>query len=140
MRARHWRWKSAAIVILFCLSASGTLLWLYMCSSWKKVRVRQQQTWGRLSDLHRVIENYRASTGTYPPQKLWCRNIIDAMMDDTELSDLTDMQWVFESFFDGWERPFRYRYPGIRHPESFDIYSCGPDGIDDGGENDDIGN
>jgi general secretion pathway protein G len=39
---------------------------------------------------------------------------------------------------DPWDRPYRYAYPGTRNPDSFDIWSMGPDGQD--GTDDDIGN
>jgi len=43
---------------------------------------------------------------------------------------------------DPWMNPFLYRYPGTHNPDSFDLYSSGPDGIDDSGrpESDDIAN
>ena len=50
---------------------------------------------------------------------------------------------------DGWKVPFIYRSAcdedgnerdNIHNPDSYDIYSCGPNMIDDGGKEDDIGN
>ncbi|MEM7386142.1 MAG: type II secretion system protein GspG [Verrucomicrobiota bacterium] len=38
---------------------------------------------------------------------------------------------------DLWRKPFQYRYPGIHNPDSFDVFSWGPDGIE---SEDDIGN
>ncbi|HPN88205.1 MAG TPA: type II secretion system major pseudopilin GspG [Candidatus Omnitrophota bacterium] len=31
---------------------------------------------------------------------------------------------------DPWGRPYQYRSPGEHHPESYDIFSLGPDGIE----------
>ncbi len=39
---------------------------------------------------------------------------------------------------DPWGKSYRYRRPGLFSPESYDIWSAGPDGLD--GTNDDIGN
>jgi len=39
---------------------------------------------------------------------------------------------------DAWGQPFAYRYPGVRNPASYDLWSLGPDGIDATG--DEIGN
>jgi general secretion pathway protein G len=39
---------------------------------------------------------------------------------------------------DPWGNPYSYRSPGTRNAD-FDLYSMGPNGIDDGGGNDDIG-
>ncbi len=38
---------------------------------------------------------------------------------------------------DPWSRDYQYRQPGTKNPESFDIWSFGPDGIESA---DDIGN
>jgi general secretion pathway protein G len=46
---------------------------------------------------------------------------------------ITDVQ----AFQDPWRRPFQYRYPGKHNPQSFDVYSFGPDGVE---SEDDIGN
>lgn len=39
---------------------------------------------------------------------------------------------------DPWDRPYQYISPGARNPDSYDIWSLGPDGQD--GTADDIGN
>jgi general secretion pathway protein G len=39
---------------------------------------------------------------------------------------------------DPWDRPYMYASPGARNPDSFDVWSLGPDGAD--GTADDIGN
>jgi general secretion pathway protein G len=39
---------------------------------------------------------------------------------------------------DPWGQPYRYQYPGMRNPNSYDLWSAGPDMVD--GTDDDIGN
>lgn len=39
---------------------------------------------------------------------------------------------------DGWGRRLRYQFPGVHHPDRYDLWSVGPDGVD--GTDDDIGN
>lgn len=46
---------------------------------------------------------------------------------------ITDTQ----AFKDPWQRPFQYRFPGKRNPQSFDVFSFGPDGVE---SDDDVGN
>lgn len=42
---------------------------------------------------------------------------------------------------DPWETPYQYRYPGVHHPTSFDLWSRGADKVDGGeGNGADIGN
>lgn len=38
---------------------------------------------------------------------------------------------------DPWNHPYQYVYPGKHNPDSFDLYSLGPDGVE---SDDDIGN
>ncbi|HLS29072.1 MAG TPA: type II secretion system major pseudopilin GspG [Opitutales bacterium] len=38
---------------------------------------------------------------------------------------------------DPWNRPYQYRYPGTRNPDSYDVFSLGADGVE---SDDDIGN
>ena len=39
---------------------------------------------------------------------------------------------------DPWDKPYQYVSPGMHNPDSYDVWSFGPDGI--GGTEDDIGN
>lgn len=41
------------------------------------------------------------------------------------------------SILDGWERPIHYRSPGVTHTD-FEVWSDGPNGIDDDGLGDDV--
>ena len=43
-----------------------------------------------------------------------------------------------ERLRDAWHRRFQYRIPGVHHPDSYDLWSNGPDGIE--GTEDDIKN
>jgi general secretion pathway protein G len=38
---------------------------------------------------------------------------------------------------DPWGKEYVYRSPGTKHPESYDLYSAGPNRIDDNGQGDD---
>ena len=42
-----------------------------------------------------------------------------------------------DALTDPWDQPFQYRIPGDHNPQTFDIWSLGPDGVEGG---DDIGN
>lgn len=41
------------------------------------------------------------------------------------------------SLVDPWEQEYKYQYPGVRNPDSYDLWSLGPDGVE---SDDDIGN
>lgn len=42
-----------------------------------------------------------------------------------------------ESLRDAWQNELKYRFPGVKNPGGYDLYSLGPDGTESG---DDIGN
>lgn len=44
----------------------------------------------------------------------------------------------FSSQTDAWGNRIRFRCPGVVHRRGWDLYSVGPDGIDEGGGGDDI--
>jgi hypothetical protein len=46
--------------------------------------------------------------------------------------------WPRKVVLDAWGNPIRYRHPGTVHGHGWDLYSVGPDGIDDHGGGDDI--
>jgi hypothetical protein len=41
-------------------------------------------------------------------------------------------------FFDEWRHLVRFASPGPIHRRGWDLWSCGPNGVDEGGEGDDI--
>ena len=43
-----------------------------------------------------------------------------------------------KELLDPWKQPYRYRCPGLHNPNSYDVWSIGPDGKS--GTDDDIGN
>ena len=43
-----------------------------------------------------------------------------------------------ELIVDAWGRPLRDSCPGPIHPLAWDVWSCGPDGVDDEGRGDDL--
>jgi general secretion pathway protein G len=45
-----------------------------------------------------------------------------------------------EALLDAWNKPYQYVRPGTHNPSSFDLWSYGPNGVNDNGGGDDIGN
>ena len=64
------------------------------------------------------------------------------MMGEEDFLEHDSVGWglrdVAEYFYDGWGRPYRYRFPGVCDPEIFEIYSVGPNGCDEQGQGDDV--
>jgi general secretion pathway protein G len=74
------------------------------------------------------IEIFRHETGTYPdPEKYWIQLRDAGVLYRRQTNDPP---------VDGWGHRLVYRYPGKRG--TFDLYSVGPDGIDQNGGQDDV--
>jgi len=78
----------------------------------------------------RSIMRYAGSMGRFPPS-------LAALT--ANLSDSPEWQgpYLRESPIDPWGNRYRYLFPGERNPDSFDVWSLGPDGRE---SDDDIGN
>jgi Type II secretion system (T2SS), protein G len=92
-----------------------------------------------LLQLHRYCINYKVRHGAFPREGSWSKDIVLDSIPDKDLLDV-DLTDVMEVFYDGWKRVLHYRCPGKHNPNGFDLYSVGPNGIDEGGGGDDIGN
>jgi general secretion pathway protein G len=83
------------------------------------------------------LSSYRIAMGDYPSTAEGLQALIAAPASKTD-------QWKGPYFseqkipVDPWGEPYVYRYPGVKNPRGYDIYSKGPDKMD--GTADDIGN
>jgi general secretion pathway protein G len=46
--------------------------------------------------------------------------------------------YIDKDLKDPWDNEYQYKYPGSRNPMKYDLYSKGPDGVDHGGDKDDV--
>ena len=105
---------AGALLIAFCEAALG----------WSSPGSR---TYNDLRQLSLAIEIYRGDFGRLPPpEHYWAQLEIHRRVSETGAP------------CDRWGRTFIYRAPG-KHGE-YDLYSLGPDGIDQDGAQDDISN
>jgi general secretion pathway protein G len=90
---------------------------------------------GKMRAMKTPLELYRLHVGAYP-----------ASLEDlvTPPSGTAAERWRgpyvanLDDLKDRWERPFRYRAPGVKKPGQYDLWSAGEDGVD--GTRDDICN
>ncbi len=86
--------------------------------------------------LANVLELYRMNTGQFPKE---LKDLMEKPDDDTVAA-----KWRgpyikdADKFKDAWSRDLKYKCPGEYHPDSYDLWSTGPDGED--GTDDDISN
>ena len=97
--------------------------------------------------LAAALDAYKTSVGEFPSTKqgLQALRVRPADLPRTkrwEGSYLTSQGAVLplkmDMLTDPWGHPYQYRSPGTHKPDSFDVWSYGPDGVN--GSEDDIGN
>ena len=86
-----------------------------------------------VQQVRRGIEQFQARYGEYPPQSTWLEELMPAGRERINTNHCRFVE-VMES--DPYYHPWVYRHPGVHHPESFDFYSAGEDGISVSGGND----
>lgn len=77
----------------------------------------------RLKTLALAIQAYQLDHGQLPSPATYREDLQNGYLDSRDLQD-------------AWKQPFIYRVPGAH--EEFDLYSIGPDGIDNRGARDDV--
>jgi general secretion pathway protein G len=91
-----------------------------------------------VKQLRAALECFKLDHGHYPSQQEGLLALVN------KPATISAPQW--EPYFrdlprtDTWGHDYVYRYPGIHNPKSFDLYSCGEDGISKtgGSDRDDI--
>lgn len=91
-----------------------------------------------ISELESAIERYFIHMDRYPPMEEGLKVLVEPPASDEKKWRGPYIKLLRP---DPWGNPYQYRFPGIRHPNSYDLYSRGADGAD-GGEDAaaDIGN
>ena len=97
---------------------------------------RERLTEARVkSGLHGTLDRHRLDVGTYPPSLLGLHRATTPLAlprwRGPYLKSLNDLR-------DAWGQPLRYRWPGTHNPQSYDLWTLGPDG--ETGTRDDLTN
>ena len=92
---------------------------------------REELTRAKLKRIHICVLSYRSDKKEWPEVRSWDEQLMPYFVRDSFFSPGTVI-------VDGWGNRIKY---GVKdaggHPEAF-LYSCGRNGIDDKGTNDDI--
>jgi len=102
-----------------------------------------EATIGRNGPIAKALEQYRQDMAYYPDSAVGL-----GVLFKVPPGGATDeyrgpyMEGTIEDLSDPWGNPFVYCAPGKFNKNGFDLYSAGPDGIDQGGreDSDDIKN
>jgi len=93
---------------------------------------------GDVAQLESALERFNLHMDRYPTMDEGLKVLFEAPAGDNK-------KWrgpyIKQLRLDPWGNAYQYRFPGIRHPSTFDVWSRGADGQDGGeGANADIGN
>lgn len=91
-----------------------------------------------IAELESALERYQIHMDRHPTSEEGLKVLVEA-----PANDATKWRGPYIKMLrpDPWGNPYQYRYPGVQHPSSFDIWSRGAGGAEGGeGEAADIGN
>ena len=109
----------------------------YTMSSWFKAGFTDYEYSDAVSEMRSIqrgLEEFRSKFGRYPPEHTWLDELMPAGREVINTNHLLFIELNGEK--DVFGKPWVYRHPGLHHPEFFDLYSTGADGISESGGND----
>jgi general secretion pathway protein G len=91
-----------------------------------------------IAELESALERFNVHMDRYPTMEEGLKVLVEAPANE---GDKWRGPYIKQLRNDPWGNPYQYRYPGVHHPTSFDLWSRGADGADGGeGQGADIGN
>jgi general secretion pathway protein G len=84
--------------------------------------------------LETPLYRYKIDNGAFPSTE---QGLAALLKPPPETQDTWRGPYIDDEPIDPWGNPYQYRQPGLHHPERYDIWSLGPDGV---ASDDDIGN
>ncbi|MGD9634916.1 MAG: type II secretion system major pseudopilin GspG [Pirellulales bacterium] len=89
---------------------------------------------GQLGVFKTAISTYQIHTRKLPSD---LKELVDKPA-DSKIADRWNGPYIDREAVDPWDNPYKIAVPGKHNPDSYDVWSTGPDGQD--GTADDIGN
>lgn len=104
-------------------------------------RSKQVTAKNQIAMFASALENYRLDAGEYPTSEQG----LEALVTKPSLPPIPSYwngPYLLNSLpKDPWNAEYLYKYPGIKNPQGYDLYSLGADGLQGGeGEKADVGN
>ncbi len=88
-------------------------------------------TRGSMKGIDTALKVYRLENGKYPGE-------LSALL--TKPKGRAEPYLDGDAVVDAWDNEYQYKYPGTKREGSYDLHSLGPNGVDNGGTDDDIAN
>jgi general secretion pathway protein G len=123
--------------ILIVLAVIGMLVALGVSQA-DRILGRSQESIARTyvnQTLKAPLVSYRVDMGSYPTTAEGLQALLRAP--GNQRADRWRGPYIDGPPIDPWGNPYQYRFPGTRNPNSYDLFSWGPDGRE---SDDDIGN
>lgn len=120
------------VLAIIGLIMGATLMIMGVGLGGAEVQAAQMQ----VNTLHANVTSYKTLGGLYPTTEQGLKALVTKPVNKP-----MPRRWaqsLKELPLDPWQREYLYRYPGVKNPTSFDVYSAGLDGVPD--TDDDIGN
>ena len=134
MRARNHRSAFTLIevmVVVIIIAALASMVVVNLMGVPDSARKRIAR--GSMAEIDVALKLYRLETGSYPKELSALRAVPSGVEGRTE-------PYLSGEPLDPWEQQFRYKCPGSHNTTGYDLYSIGPNKVDDNGGTDDIAN
>ncbi len=98
---------------------------------------------GRNGPIAKGLKSYKFDMGNFPDTDETLEVLFQKKNEvDDERYSGPYMDGTFEELLDAWGKPYNYRSPGEVNEDGYDLWSAGPDGINDEGQSgsDDVKN
>ena len=102
----------------------------------KGARIKAAQS--QIGLFETPLEMYRLDMGSYPATNLGLEALRVQPSDVGGVNRWNGPYLSKDIPLDPWDHPYQYSLPGNHNPDTYDVWSFGPDGVD--GTADDIGN
>ncbi len=118
--------------IIALLVGMGTYLMVNVLGDAEEGKVK-----GDIQTLHATLIRYKTKGGLYPTTAQGLKSLVSRPVDGPQPRSYKSLIRE-QALMDPWGNQYQYRYPGKFNPDTYDIFSFGPDGKE--GTEDDIGN
>src|SRR6266404_9908491 len=88
----------------------------------------------QIDTLTSALDLFKKDNGRYPSTEEGLAALVQKP--DTVSAGTWRGPYEVSLWKDPWEHDYAYKFPGVHNPESFDLFSFGPDGISQSGGND----
>ena len=123
------------VVVVIIAILAATIIPKFMST---KFDAKVSAAKGDIAAMQTALESFYVHMDRYPTTDEGLKVLVEAPAND---KDKWRGPYIEKMREDPWGNPYQYRFPGVRMPNSYDLWSRGADGVDGGeGQGADIGN